>query len=244
MWRIVNMIEIKNVSKTYKRMQGLKIRKIEALKNVSFNIEKGKITALLGINGVGKSTMLKAIAGLINIDSGEIRIDGEKINEKVYNKLAFVPDVQSHFSNTTIKETFEFMEIFYSKWNKEKSKEMMDIFKLDEDEIIDNLSKGNIARVKLILGFCQDPEYILLDEPFTGIDLFKREEFIGVIAQYMEENQAIIITTHEIVEIESLVDEVVILDEGQIITSFNAEELREREGKSILDKMREVYKNE
>ncbi|HHP5276088.1 TPA: ABC transporter ATP-binding protein, partial [Clostridioides difficile] len=227
------MIEIKNVSKTYKRMQGLKIRKIEALKNVSFNIEKGKITALLGINGVGKSTMLKAIAGLINIDSGEIRIDGEKINEKVYNKLAFVPDVQSHFSNTTIKETFEFMEIFYSKWNKEKSKEMMDIFKLDEDEIIDNLSKGNIARVKLILGFCQDPEYILLDEPFTGIDLFKREEFIGVIAQYMEENQAIIITTHEIVEIESLVDEVVILDEGQIITSFNAEELREREGKSI-----------
>ena len=200
--------------------------------------------ALLGINGVGKSTMLKAIAGLINIDSGEIRIDGEKINEKVYNKLAFVPDVQSHFSNTTIKETFEFMEIFYSKWNKEKSKEMMDIFKLDEDEIIDNLSKGNIARVKLILGFCQDPEYILLDEPFTGIDLFKREEFIGVIAQYMEENQAIIITTHEIVEIESLVDEVVILDEGQIITSFNAEELREREGKSILDKMREVYKNE
>ncbi|MDX5665726.1 ABC transporter ATP-binding protein [Clostridioides difficile] len=238
------MIEIKNVSKTYKRMQGLKIRKIEALKNVSFNIEKGKITALLGINGVGKSTMLKAIAGLINIDSGEIRIDGEKINEKVYNKLAFVPDVQSHFSNTIIKETFEFMEIFYSKWNKEKSKEMMDIFKLDEDEIIDNLSKGNIARVKLILGFCQDPEYILLDEPFTGIDLFKREEFIGVIAQYMEENQAIIITTHEIVEIESLVDEVVILDEGQIITSFNAEELREREGKSILDKMREVYKNE
>ena len=234
------MIEVQNISKTYGKKKNI----FQALKNVSFNIEKGKITALLGINGVGKSTMLKAIAGLINIDSGEIRIDGEKINEKVYNKLAFVPDVQSHFSNTTIKETFEFMEIFYSKWNKEKSKEMMDIFKLDEDEIIDNLSKGNIARVKLILGFCQDPEYILLDEPFTGIDLFKREEFIGVIAQYMEENQAIIITTHEIVEIESLVDEVVILDEGQIITSFNAEELREREGKSILDKMREVYKNE
>ncbi|MCC0631186.1 MULTISPECIES: ABC transporter ATP-binding protein [unclassified Clostridioides] len=238
------MIEIKNVSKTYKRMQGLKVKKIEALKNVSFNIEKGKITALLGINGVGKSTVLKAIAGLIKIDSGEILIDGEKMNKNIYNKLAFVPDVESHFSNTTIKESFEFMEIFYPRWNKEKSKEMMDIFKLNENEVIDNLSKGNIARVKLILGFCQDPDYILLDEPFTGIDLFKREEFIGVIAQYMKENQAIIITTHEIVEIESLVDEVIILDEGKIITSFNAEDLREREGKSILDKMREVYKNE
>ncbi|MCC0644294.1 MULTISPECIES: ABC transporter ATP-binding protein [unclassified Clostridioides] len=238
------MIEIKNVSKTYKRMQGLKVKKIEALKNVSFNIEKGKITALLGINGVGKSTVLKAIAGLIKIDSGEILIDGEKMNKNIYNKLAFVPDVESHFSNTTIKESFELMEIFYPRWNKEKSKEMMDIFKLNENEVIDNLSKGNIARVKLILGFCQDPDYILLDEPFTGIDLFKREEFIGVIAQYMKENQAIIITTHEIVEIESLVDEVIILDEGKIITSFNAEDLREREGKSILDKMREVYKNE
>nr|UWI51651.1 ABC transporter ATP-binding protein [Clostridioides difficile] len=238
------MIEIKNVSKTYKRMQGLKVKKIDALKNVSFNIEKGKITALLGINGVGKSTILKAIAGLIKIDSGEILIDGEKMNKNIYNKLAFVPDVESHFSNTTIKESFEFMEIFYPRWNKEKSKEMMDIFKLNENEVIDNLSKGNIARVKLILGFCQDPDYILLDEPFTGIDLFKREEFIGVIAQYMRENQAIIITTHEIVEIESLVDEVIILDEGKIITSFNAEDLREREGKSILDKMREVYKNE
>ncbi|MDB0441402.1 ABC transporter ATP-binding protein [Clostridioides difficile] len=238
------MIEIKNVSKTYKRMQGLKVKKIDALKNVSFNIEKGKITALLGINGVGKSTILKAIAGLIKIDSGEILIDGKKMNKNIYNKLAFVPDVESHFSNTTIKESFEFMEIFYPRWNKEKSKEMMDIFKLNENEVIDNLSKGNIARVKLILGFCQDPDYILLDEPFTGIDLFKREEFIGVIAQYMKENQAIIITTHEIVEIESLVDEVIILDEGKIITSFNAEDLREREGKSILDKMREVYKNE
>lgn len=238
------MIEIKNVSKTYKRMQGLKVKKIDALKNVSFNIEKGKITALLGINGVGKSTILKAIAGLIKIDSGEILIDGEKMNKNIYNKLAFVPDVESHFSNITIKESFEFMEIFYPRWNKEKSKEMMDIFKLNENEVIDNLSKGNIARVKLILGFCQDPDYILLDEPFTGIDLFKREEFIGVIAQYMKENQAIIITTHEIVEIESLVDEVIILDEGKIITSFNAEDLREREGKSILDKMREVYKNE
>ncbi|MCC0636765.1 MULTISPECIES: ABC transporter ATP-binding protein [unclassified Clostridioides] len=238
------MIEIKNVSKTYKRMQGLKVKKIDALKNVSFSIEKGKITALLGINGVGKSTILKAIAGLIKIDSGEILIDGEKMNKNIYNKLAFVPDVESHFSNTTIKESFEFMEIFYPRWNKEKSKEMMDIFKLNENELIDNLSKGNIARVKLILGFCQDPDYILLDEPFTGIDLFKREEFIGVIAQYMKENQAIIITTHEIVEIESLVDEVIILDEGKVITSFNAEDLREREGKSILDKMREVYKNE
>ncbi|MCC0655531.1 ABC transporter ATP-binding protein [Clostridioides sp. ES-S-0123-01] len=238
------MIEIKNVSKTYKIMQGLKVKKIDALKNVSFSIEKGKITALLGINGVGKSTILKAIAGLIKIDSGEILIDGEKMNKNIYNKLAFVPDVESHFSNTTIKESFEFMEIFYPRWNKEKSKEMMDIFKLNENELIDNLSKGNIARVKLILGFCQDPDYILLDEPFTGIDLFKREEFIGVIAQYMKENQAIIITTHEIVEIESLVDEVIILDEGKVITSFNAEDLREREGKSILDKMREVYKNE
>lgn len=92
------MIEVKNVTKKY--------RKIKALDDISFNIEEGKITCILGINGVGKSTTLKAIAGLIGIDSGEILIDGEKISSQTYNKLAFVPDIDIHLPQFTIKESF------------------------------------------------------------------------------------------------------------------------------------------
>ena len=130
------MIEVKNVTKKYTKVQGFKTKKFKALDDVSFNIEKGKITALLGINGVGKSTILKAISGLIKIDSGEILIDNEKLNKDTYNKLTFVADINTHFNNVTIKESFEFMKVFYKKWNDKKAYEMLEMFKLKDDEII------------------------------------------------------------------------------------------------------------
>lgn len=184
------------------------------------------------------------MAGLIKPDSGEVLVDGEKFNQNSYNKVAFVPDINIHFANTKISEMFEFMEVFYKNWDSEMAKEMLKIFGLNEDDIIDNLSKGNIARVKLIIGFAQKPEYLLLDEPFSGIDFFKREEFISLIPEYMNEDQAIVITTHEISDIENIVDDVIFIDEGKLVMSLNAEELRERENLSILEKMREVYQNE
>ncbi|CEH33839.1 ABC transporter ATP-binding protein [Romboutsia lituseburensis] len=230
------MIEVKNVSKRY--------RKVKALDDISFTIEEGKITCILGINGVGKSTILKAISGLVRLDSGDILIDGEKLTYNTYNKLAFVPDIDIHFPQMTIKESFEFMKDFYKNWNEEKAYEMLKMFDLTDDRRICKLSKGNKARVKIILGFAQDAKYILLDEPFSGIDIFKREEFIGIMAKYMSDEQSIVITTHEIAEIQMIVDDVILINNGKLVEKFNAEELREKEGMSIIDKMREVYKGE
>lgn len=238
------MLEVKNVSRSFRKLSGIKYKKFKALDDVSFNIEKGKVTALLGINGVGKTTIMKIMSGLIKPDSGEVLVDGEKFNQNSYNKVAFVPDINIHFANTKISEMFEFMDVFYKNWDNEMAEEMLKIFGLNEDDIIDNLSKGNIARVKLIIGFAQKPEYLLLDEPFSGIDFLKREEFISLIPEYMNEDQAIVITTHEISDIENIVDDVIFIDEGKLIMSINAEELRERENLSILEKMREVYQNE
>lgn len=230
------MIEIKNIRKRY--------RKVKALDGVSFNIHEGKITCLLGINGVGKSTTLKAIAGLINLDSGEILIDGEKLNHNVYNKISFVPDVENHFAQFTIKESFDFMKEFYKNWDDKKAYEMLELFNLSDDREISKLSKGNIARFKIVVGFAQNAKYTLLDEPFSGIDIFKREEFLGVMTKYISDEQSIVLTTHEIAEIEMLADDVVLIDEGKVQLIFNAEQTREEEGKSIIDKMREVYQGE
>ncbi len=230
------MIEIKNVSKRYK--------KVQALDDLSLNFEEGKISCLLGINGVGKSTTLKAIANLASIDRGEILIDGEKLSSKVYNKIAFVPDIDTHFTMFNIKESFEFMKIFYDNWSDEKASEMLEIFNLKEDMHISSLSKGNKARVKIILGFAQNAKYTLLDEPFSGIDIFKREEFISIMAKYITDEQSIILTTHDISQIEKIVDDVFLIDNGKLIAKFNAEETRETEGLSIVDKMREVYRHE
>ena len=230
------MIEVKNAKKRYK--------KVKALDDISFEIHEGKITCILGINGVGKSTILKAICGLIKLDSGEILIDGEKLNYKTYNKIAFVPDVDNYFAQLTIKESFEFMKEFYKNWDETKAYEMLELFELTDDRKIANLSKGNIARVKIILGFAQNAKYTILDEPFSGIDIFKREDFLSVITKYITDEQSIIITTHEIAEIEMIADDVILIDEGKLSLIFNAEKTREEEGKSIIDKMREVYKNE
>ena len=230
------MIEVKNATKKYK--------KVKALDDISFEIHEGKITCLLGINGVGKSTVLKAICGLIKLDSGEIFIDGEKISHKIYDKVAFVPDVDNYFVQFTIKQSFEFMKEFYKNWDDKKAYEMLNLFNLTDDRKILNLSKGNIARVKIILGFAQNAKYTILDEPFSGIDIFKREDFLKVMTKYITDEQSIIITTHEISEIEMIADDVILIDNGKLSLVFNAEKTREDEGKSILDKMREVYINE
>ena len=227
------MIEVKNVTKKY--------GKNKVLDDITFNIEEGKITAILGINGVGKSTILKSIAGLVKPTRGEILIDGEKLNQKTYNKLAFVPDIDVHFTEYSIKETFEFMKVFYKNWDDKRAYEMMEMFSLEENQIICKLSKGNKARVKIIIGFAQRAKYILLDEPFSGIDIFKRKEFIKAILTFMDEDESIVITTHEVSEIEQIVDDVIILNNGKVASLFNAEEARFKEGKSIEDKMGEVY---
>lgn len=229
------MIEVKNAVKKY--------RKVQALDNLSINIEKGKITALLGLNGAGKSTTLKAIMGLVRLNKGEILVDGEKVSYKTYNKIAFVPDVSSHYKEMSIKEAFQFMDVYYKNWDMEKAYEMLKKFKLSDDRKISTLSKGNIARFKLILGFAQNPEYLLLDEPFSGIDVFTREDFISSMISYMSEHMAIAITTHEIDEIEAVADHVYLVEDGRVLTQFNVEELRETEGMSIMDKMREVYRS-
>lgn len=230
------MIQVKHVKKKYK--------KVKALDDVSFNIEEGKITCILGVNGVGKSTILKVIAGLVKPNSGEILIDGEKFSQQTYNKLAFVTDIDIHFNHLNIKETFDLMKLFYKNWDEDRAYEMLSMFSLTDDKKISQLSKGNKARVKIIIGFAQRAKYILLDEPFSGIDIFKREEFINAMLTLMEDDESIVITTHEIGEIEQIVDDVIILNKGKIEQIFNAEEVRQNEGKSILDKMREVYNGE
>ncbi|WP_101772878.1 ABC transporter ATP-binding protein [Peptostreptococcus faecalis] len=235
------MIKVKNITKKYKNKSISRKKYVKyALDDVSIEIHTGSVTAIIGINGSGKTTLLKSISGLVHPDSGEIFIDGEKIGSKVNRDLIFVPDVATHFAGFSIGQMMEFYRDFYENWCDEKAKEMLEFFNLKEDEIIDNLSKGNIAKTKLVFAFSMNTKYIVLDEPFSGIDIFKREEFSKVMAKYMNEDQAIILSTHEIDEIESMVEYVYIMGNGRIISNFDAEDMRFNEGKSISDKMREV----
>ncbi len=228
------MIEVKDVTKKFGRKK--------VLKGISFTAEKGKITCLIGINGVGKTTIMKAIMALTPFDRGEILIDGEKIHSLSYERITFIPDTITMLPQMRIGEAFTFMADFYDCWNQDRASELLQFFKLKESDRISELSKGNTAKVNLLLGLAMDVDYILMDEPFSGIDIFSREQIADVFTSHLIEDRGVIITTHEINDIEHLIDKAVLIDDGVVLKEFNTEEVRENEGKSVVDVMREVYK--
>lgn len=228
------MIEVKKISKNYGR------KKI--LDDISFTANKGEVTCLIGINGVGKTTTLKAIMGLTPY-KGEIQIDDQKMTKDSYEKITFIPDAPTMLPQMTIKQAMVFMSDFYTSWNPERANQLMGFFKLKEENRISELSKGNTAKLNLMLGLSLDVDYVLMDEPFSGIDMFSREQIADVFASHLIEDRGVIITTHEIGDIEHLIDKVILLDNGTVLKEFNTEEMREEEGKSVVDVMREVYQS-
>lgn len=228
------MIEVKHVTKKYGRKQ--------VLRDVSFTANKGEITCLIGVNGVGKTTILNGIMNLTPMTSGEILIDGKKLTKEMYEKIAFIPDTMTMLPKMQIREAMQFMEDFYQSWNKERAEEIVKFFKLKKDDRISSLSKGNAAKVNLLLGLALDVDYLLMDEPFSGIDIFSREQIAEVFTSHLVEERGVIITTHEINDIEHLIDKAVLLDDGVVYKEFNTEEMREEQGKSVVDVMREVYR--
>ncbi|SHH10572.1 ABC transporter ATP-binding protein [Virgibacillus chiguensis] len=227
------MIEVNNITKKFGRKQ--------VLKGVTFTAEKGEITCLIGINGVGKTTILNAIMALTPIKKGEILIDGEKLKPKTFNHITFIPDAITVLPQMTITESMQFMKDYYTTWNEERAQELLSFFKLNPEDKIASLSKGNTAKANLLLGLALDVDYILMDEPFSGIDMFSREQIANVFTSHLIEDRGVIITTHEIGDIEHLIDKVVLLDDGVVKKHFYTEEVREAEGKSVIDVMREEY---
>lgn len=227
------MIEVNNITKQF--------GKKTVLKGVTFTAKPGEITCLIGINGVGKTTVLNAIMNLTPINSGEILVDGKKVEKNGYNKITFIPDAITMPQQMTIRDAFEFMNDFYDTWNSVRAKEILKFFRLEETDRIADLSKGNKAKVNMLLGLALDVDYVLMDEPFSGIDIFSREQITDVFLSHLVEDRGVIITTHEIQDIEHIIDQVVLLDEGIIVRNFNAEEVREESGQSITDVLREVY---
>lgn len=211
------MLEMKNVTKRY----GKKV----VLDDVSIQFQKGAITCLLGLNGVGKSTTMKAIMKLIPINQGEILIDQTPITSHNINQLAYVPDIPIHDLGWTIPQNLKFAQVFYDGFDIEKAWRMIKFFNVPTDKKLKELSKGNLARFNIIIGLCQNTPYLLLDEPFSGIDVFTRQTFINLLkSEFLEKDQTVILTTHEIDEVQDVADYIVLLEEGKVFATFSKDE--------------------
>jgi len=227
------MLEIKNLTKKY----GHRL----VLDDVSMTFQRGKITCLLGLNGVGKSTTMKAIMQMIPVKSGKFLIDGAPITNKNIDRIAYVPDLPIYNLALTADQNLAIAEELYPNFNMKKAERLIEFLKLPREKKLRELSKGNLARFNLIVGLCQHADILLLDEPFSGIDVFTREIFIQAMkSEFIDEGQTVVLTTHEINEVQDLADVVILLEDGQVFKTFTKDDAL-AEGLSIVDKMRTLY---
>lgn len=215
------MIEIKNVDKAFD--------KSKVLSNISFNIKENETFGLIGTNGAGKSTMLRIIAGIYNVDKGEVLIDGTNVKKNPYckNEVFYVSDEQYYFPNANIKELIDYYSLYYSKFDKEKAKKIFNDFELDINKKIKTFSKGMKKQVFIVLALCSNAKYILLDETFDGLDPVMREAVKKLIMTNMHERDFTpIIASHSLRELEDICKNICLLHKGEIILSDNLDNMK------------------
>ncbi len=213
-----------------------------ALNGLSLEIPKGKVTGILGPNGSGKSTLFKLMMGITQPSSGSIQVLGEEPGWKINRDIAYLPDRASWYPNQTVKDALDWAENLLPRFNRSKAEEMLEFMKLKLNQSTNGLSKGEEARMLLVLCIARDVPLILLDEPFSGIDLISREKIIAALIDLLSEGeQTVVLTTHEIYEAESLFDHVIFMEDGKVKQAGEAEQLRASYG-SMENIYRELFR--
>lgn len=228
------LLEIKSLNKSYEN------KKI--LNNINIKVESGKIVGLLGKNGVGKSTLIKIINGLLQKDSGEILLNGNKITPQDKEKIAYLPEKTYLNKNMRVIDYFNYMSEFYGTFNKEKAINLLEKLNLNINTKICKMSKGMQEKLQLILVMARDAELYILDEPLGGVDPATRDYILDTILSNFKEGSSVIISTHLISDIEKILDDVIFIDDGKIVLSKNADTLRQESGGSIDEEFRRMFK--
>lgn len=226
------MLEIKNLSKYF----GIK----KAVDNVSFKVEDGHIVGVLGKNGAGKSTIFRMILNILEPDEGEVLYNGKKIDYSISDKIGYLPEVGSLIDSYTVYEQC----MYYGKMKSMKSEdiknnmfELLEQFGIVEyaNMKIKELSKGNKQKIQFIISLLHNPELLILDEPFSGLDPVSVEYFKKIILQLKEQGKTIVFSSHIMSQVEMLCEEVIIIDKGKIILNCNLEEIKQEYASKTLD---------
>ncbi len=215
------MIALKNIKKSFDNKL--------VLENIHWEIPKGSIYGLVGPNGAGKSTLLRLMSGVLSPDAGQITLEGEIVydNPSVKKRIMFVPDDPFFLTQSTLKEMKKFYQIFYSTFNEEMYKKLLGHFKLNENDKINDYSKGMKRQASVILALSCDPEVLLLDEAFDGLDPVMRLMFKRLITDELMNRQiTVVISSHNLRELEDICDSIALLDHHTISIQDEVENIR------------------
>ncbi len=226
------MIELKNVTKLYPGAR--------ALQNVSLQLPRGEIVGLFGENGAGKTTMMKSILGFLNY-SGEITLDGQPITRKNIAKISFATSEHSFFPTLNAKAHRDFYAAHFETFSHKRFQGLMEFFGLPMNKPVGSFSTGQKNQFEVILALSQGADYILMDEPFAGNDVFNREDFYRVLLGILEPHETVLLSTHLIEEVSDFIGRAILLNRGTVVGDVTASELEEQ-GKSLMDYIKETYR--
>lgn len=216
-------VELKNVTKKFKE-------KI-VFENLNLNIEQDKIYALLGRNGVGKTTLMNIITTKYLPNEGEVNVLGEKAfeNENVLGEICFMKDKTEAFIGKKVKDIFKLGKIFYDNWDEDFKEKLLKEFEINEKDRYENLSKGKQSAVAIIIGLASRCKVTMLDEIYTGLDAVVRKKFYKILLEdYMENPRTFIISTHLIGEMSNIFSNVIIMGEKKLLVNEDIESLRKK----------------
>ena len=225
------MIEIKNLSKSY--------GKKAALLDVSLTVPQGEILGLFGENGAGKTTLLKCVLGYLK-HQGTVTLDGAPITRQNIERLSFATCEHSFFPALSPAGHRDFYQMHFPRWREKRFQGLMDFFELPMDRPAGKLSTGQKNQLEVILALCQGADYILMDEPFAGNDIFNREDFYKVLLGILEPTETVILSTHLLEEVEHFIGRAVLLRQGRIVGDVTTGEL-EDSGRTLMDYVKETY---
>ena len=226
------MLVLSNIKKVY---TGGKV----AVDNVSLTLEPGQIVGLFGENGAGKTTLMKCILKLLRYQ-GEITLDGEPVTPRNITRLSFATNEHSFFPTLTAWSHREFYAEHFPKFNPKRFDALMEFFELPKTRPVGKLSTGQKNQFEVILAVSQGADYILMDEPFAGNDVFNREDFYKVLLGILEPQETILLSTHLLEEVEPIISRAVLMHKGQIIADVTTEELEES-GQNLMQFVKQQY---
>lgn len=217
-------LKVINLKKQYK--------KTEAVKDVSFHLNRGEIVGLTGPNGAGKTTTIKCILGLLRKAGGEILVDGQDSRSEASRyKLAYIPETPDIYPMLTVWEHLKFMALAYylKDWEKD-AEEILKKFDLSDkrNELGKDLSKGMRQKVSICCALIHKPEVFLIDEPLIGLDPKAIRELKDAFKELRNEGKSLLISTHMLDSAEGLCDRVLVMKKGELIAEGTLDELREK----------------
>ena len=225
------MLEIKKLTKSYGGRR--------ALSGVDLCLPQGEIVGLFGENGAGKTTLMKCVLGLLP-HSGTVTLDGEPITHRNIARLSFATSEHSFFPDLSLAGHRDFYKAHFPRFDEKRFAVLLDFFGLDAVRRAGGLSTGQKNQFEVVLALSQGADYILMDEPFAGNDVFNREDFYKVLLGILEPRETVLLSTHLIEEVSGFVGRAVLLRGGRVVGDASVLELEEQ-GKSLLDYVKETY---